>query len=317
MEMTSPRRHKVLVIDEKPDLVELLRRCLGEAEHEFVTTPDGSQGFVLAVEWQPDLILIDLQARPTDGLSTCHLLKQEHRTARIPVILVSERYATEDYAVRGFLEGCDDFVIHPFRPLEAVARVRTALARGEKVRDAHPLTGLPGHRAVLEELAYVCRSGLPFALLTIDLDQFRAYNARYGFAAGDEVLCQMARLIEEVVREQDGLTTFVGHDRADEFVLITVPERAAPLGTEILRRFDAQVVEFYAPEDRANGYIVIRNRRGEDVQVPLMTVTISCISNEKRSYSTVAQIVQSAEEVQSFAKTIEGSVFFKDRRGRA
>ncbi|MGH2758771.1 MAG: diguanylate cyclase [Actinomycetota bacterium] len=136
--------------------------------------------------------------------------------------------------------GADDYVVCPFADSDLAARVEVCLRRSAAVRSVNPLTGMPGNAAVGEELAGRLEKGDVFALLHIDLDDFKALNDSLGFARGDEVIVVAARCVVESLVAQTVSGCFAGHVGGDDFVVITPPEVGEKCAADIVGRFDAE-----------------------------------------------------------------------------
>jgi GGDEF domain-containing protein len=155
---------------------------------------------------------------------------------------------------------------------------------------------------------------VPFALLQIDIDYFKAYNDYYNYARGDEAIKHLANMILQVVKELGGADDFVGHIGGDDFVVLTRPEHADALGEEIIRRFDASVADLYDPADRASGYVEVPNRRHVAERFPLMSLTIVLVSTDRYPVSHVAELEDMARELKTHGKGLPGSVLVRERR---
>lgn len=184
----------------------------------------------------------------------------------------------------------------------------------EMYLDASPLTRLPGGVAIENVLKKRLASGQPLAFCVIDLDNFKAFNDRYGYAHGSEVIKETARIIEAAVKLKGGPDDFIGHVGGDDFVVITTPERMRELCSEIIVRFDERIPQFYAPEDREKGYIEGKTRQGVAMNFPLMTISIAIVTNEKRKITDPLEASEIAAELKDYAKTIPKSVFVVDQR---
>src|SRR5687768_5167245 len=111
----------ILVIDDEKDLLELVGYNLKKEHFDVIVTSDGASGLEIAVKHRPDLIVLDLMMPGMDGLEVCRELRDDSRTARIPIIMLTAR-ATEADRVVGLEMGADDYVTKPFSPRELVAR---------------------------------------------------------------------------------------------------------------------------------------------------------------------------------------------------
>ncbi len=184
----------------------------------------------------------------------------------------------------------------------------------EMYLDASPLTRLPGGIAIENILKKRIDNKQPLALCTFDLDNFKSYNDRYGYAQGSEVLKETARVIEQAVKTKGVSEDFVGHIGGDDFVVITVPERMRLICEEVISQFDRRIVDFYDESDKKNGYILGKTRQGIDMKFPIMTISIAIVTNEHRQIGSPLEASEIAAELKDYAKTIPKSVFVIDKR---
>lgn len=184
----------------------------------------------------------------------------------------------------------------------------------EMYLDASPLTRLPGGIAIENILKKRIETQQPMAFCLIDLDNFKSFNDRYGYAKGSELLKETGRIIEEAVRTLGTPEDFVGHIGGDDFVVITEPERMRSIGEEIISRFDKRVPDFYDHGDREKGYIMGRTRQGVEMKFPILTISIAIVTNERKSLSSALQASEIAAELKDYAKSIPKSVLVIDKR---
>ena len=121
---------KVLIVEDDPNTVELIRLYLDRDGYQVVTASDGNEGLRLAREEAPDLIVLDLMLPGIDGMQVCRTLREE---SEVPIIMLTARVEEED-RLAGLNQGADDYVTKPFSPKELTARVRAVLRR--TARDA-------------------------------------------------------------------------------------------------------------------------------------------------------------------------------------
>jgi GGDEF domain-containing protein/CHASE3 domain sensor protein len=195
------------------------------------------------------------------------------------------------------------------------------IAMGKRLRkleemylDASPLTRLPGGIAIENVLKKRIESGQSLAFCVLDLDNFKAFNDRYGYANGSEVIKEAARIIESSVKLKGSSEDFIGHVGGDDFVVITTPDYMREISTEIINQFDHRIPGFYDPEDRARGYILGKTRQGIDMQFPIMSISIAIVTNELRTLTNPLEASEIAAELKDYAKTIPKSVFVVDKR---
>lgn len=117
----------ILVVDDEPDIVELIRYNLTKEGYDVLTAFDGQQALSRSVSL-PDLIILDLMMPVLDGFEACRRLKADPRTAQIPVVFLTARSAEVDEVV-GLELGADDYIQKPISPRKLVARVKALFRR--------------------------------------------------------------------------------------------------------------------------------------------------------------------------------------------
>ena len=153
-----------------------------------------------------------------------------------------------------------------------------------------------------------------FAVAYLDLDKFKSYNDKYGFEFGDEVIRETARILIKIIHEQGNPDDFIGHIGGDDFVVITTPEKADNICEQIIEQFKQVSPSFYNEEDRKRGYIIARDRKGNEEKVSLLSISIGVVTNETRKISHVAEIGEIGAELKGYAKSLEGNNYVKDKR---
>jgi diguanylate cyclase (GGDEF)-like protein len=184
----------------------------------------------------------------------------------------------------------------------------------EMYLDAHPLTRLPGSIAIENVLTKRLETGSPMAFCLIDLDNFKAFNDRYGYAQGSEVIKATAKIVIESVAENGVEEDFVGHIGGDDFVVITSPERYVKISNAVIEAFDKKIPEFYDKNDLLKGYIHGRTRQGQEAKFPIMTISIAVVTNEKRELLNAIQVGEIAAELKDYAKSLPRSIYVVDKR---
>ncbi len=301
------------MVDDDPNIRELIIETLGGPDYDILEARDGKEALELSESELPDLIVLDVMMPDMDGMEVCSRLRNDPLTNHIPILMLTAKGMLED-KLKGIESGADDYITKPFDPLELEARIDMHLRRSVRDGEASPLTGLPGNRAIEEAIESRIRAGRKFAVCYIDLDDFKAYNDRYGFFAGSEVIKLTAQIMLEAVRIYGGKDDFCGHIGGDDFIIITEMDRTANLCEEVIRLFDARIPGHYDPADRRNGYIVSVDRKGDIQKFPLLTLSISIVHNTYRDLHHPGKIAQIAAEVKKYAKSLEGSNYVYDRR---
>lgn len=124
---------RILVVEDDPDIAELIRHYLERASHRVDVLAHGNDAVSRVREQRPDLVILDLMLPGVDGLEICRLLRANPATADVPVMMVTAR-AEESDRIVGLELGADDYITKPFSAKEVVARVNALLRRA--VRNA-------------------------------------------------------------------------------------------------------------------------------------------------------------------------------------
>ncbi len=310
------RREKILIVDDDPDIRDILHLSLHAEGYEIVEAGDGEEALTAVQRSAPDLVILDFMMPKLDGGVVCQRLKKDLLLRHLPIIMLSARGDPPD-KVRGLDAGADDYIVKPFEPRELLARVRMVLRRTAQDLDANPLTRLPGNVSIQRELELrlMRQAEQPFAACYIDLDHFKAFNDRYGFERGDEAIRETARVLLQALQAVGHPDDFLGHIGGDDFLLITAPERVEALCHWIVTEFDRVVPSLYHPEDRSRGHIVAKDRQGAVKQFGFVTISIGVVLSAQQPFQHVAELAERGAELKAYAKQYDRSLYVKERRG--
>jgi diguanylate cyclase (GGDEF)-like protein len=303
----------LLIVDDDPFIARLLEIELQAAGYRVRVANDGQQALDMVGREPPDLVITDVMMPHVDGFELTRMLRQDPRTAAVSVIILTARGLSAD-KLEGFAIGADDYIVKPFDTPELLARVRGVLRRSKEMRDESPLTGLPGNVRIQEEIETRIESGRDFALLSIDLDHFKAFNDHYGFPRGDQVIQAVGRILDEICQEFVPDDHFVAHLGGDDFAALVSPDPAALVAETVVQRFDRDIAAFYDEQDRERGWIEVVNRRGDPQRFPTMTISIGVATTLRRRYAHYAELVAVAAEMKAYTKGQPGSSWAMDRR---
>lgn len=128
--IASTKNKKILVIEDEPDLVEIISYNLNRDGFKVIAATRGDDGLELIRQQGPALVILDLMLPGIDGLEICQRMKADRETSEIPIIMVSARGEESD-VVLGLGLGADDYLPKPFSPRELLARVKAVLRRGK------------------------------------------------------------------------------------------------------------------------------------------------------------------------------------------
>jgi diguanylate cyclase (GGDEF)-like protein len=304
----------ILVVDDDSAFTDIISLILSREGHKVASVFSGEEALASVASSVPELIISDVEMGGMSGLDLVRQLQDNPLYRSIPVILMSARRVSATDRVDGLSVGSDDYLLKPIVPQELIARVKAVLRRTEIGLDANPLTRLPGNSTILRVFEKKLAAKEPFCVLYADLNHFKAYNDRYGFLKGDEVIKFTAQALISVANALSGGKDFVWHIGGDDFILVTDPARAVETAESVIREFDRGIPGFYNDEDRARGAVAVVDRQGNNVVIPLMGIAIGIVSNAKREIQQVGEISQIGSELKTYAKKLGGSRYVTDRR---
>lgn len=303
---------KILIVDDSPFFRGQLKLTLSK-EYDVIEAGTGAEGLDLVKREKPDLVLLDVVMPDYSGFEICRILRESESNNLMPIIMITSQDAQEDILV-GLELGADDYVKKPFNERELLSRIKNIFRRIDRNRNANPLTGLNGNLEIQRDITSRITKGISFAVIYVDLDNFKAYNDTYGFSNGDRIIV----LTADILKDQSALfgnpDDFVGHIGGDDFIIVTTPDKAEQICPEIIAEFDAKVLNFYNEEDRDRGYVTTKNRKNEIDTFPLMSISLAVVTNQEREINSYVEVGDIASELKKKLKTMPGSHWFKDRR---
>jgi phosphate regulon transcriptional regulator PhoB len=178
---------RVLIVEDEPDIRDLLVFHLEREGFQAVTCKSGTDALRLARSSPPDLILLDLMLPEMDGLEVCRRLRQEPATRALPIVMLTARGDEVD-RVLGLELGADDYVVKPFSPRELVARIRAVLRRVHP--DAATAASTVGRLTIDPAAHVVTVDGAPVSLTRKEFDLLRALVEARGRVLSREYLLE-------------------------------------------------------------------------------------------------------------------------------
>jgi len=301
---------KILVVDDSRLHRVMITAVLRAGGYETVEAEDGREALAKVALENPDLIVLDWLIPGMDGAEICQRLKAGIFLQHIPVLMLTVLDSRLD-KVKALQIGADGYLAKPFHPEELIAQVEALLRRSF---NRSPLTKLPAAPLIQKRIEEHIRAKDKIAVCYADMDDFKAYNDKYGYPKGDEVLLFLAQVIREVTEERGG-ELFVGHIGGDDFIVVTAaPQEVDAFCRSVIERFDAGIADYYPAEDRERGYIEAKDRQGLMQHWPVMTLSVAVATNEKREFPNYAQVGEVLADLKAYAKSQPGSTYVRDRR---
>jgi diguanylate cyclase (GGDEF)-like protein len=247
----------VLIVDDDPAAIhQLYEVARGLGSVRFCL--NGEDALRMIRDARPDLVLLDMELPGISGEDTCRALRRHLEPAELPIIFVTAHGDAKREA-RALELGANDFILKPFNPPVARARMETHLAlkrrTDELLRMTHtdPLTGLANRRlfdlSLEREWRRSVRNDMPLALLMVDVDHFKAFNDAFGHPEGDACLRRVGVALGEVIQRAGDLAARYG---GEEFVVL-LPHTELALADRCAARVHAAVAACNIPHFVAPG----------------------------------------------------------------
>jgi diguanylate cyclase (GGDEF)-like protein len=290
----------------------VVRTWLGQAGLAAVAVTAADELMAACLRGRPRAVVFDARADAAAVHDACARLKRDSFTGIIPSVVIA---GADDHGCgAAFDAGADEVIGEHLAHHEALVRLSVLLRRSDRDTFVHPSTRLPGTGEIEADIARRLRLDEPFAVCYADLDHFKEFNDRYSYNDGDRVIRILAKILHDVVKGICGEQGFVGHIGGDDFIFNVPVAAVSDTCGEVVHVFDALVPFQYSEQDRRAGYFFGKDRRGQLHRVPLMTVSIGVVTNERRRFTHAAQMSELATEMKSYAKTLDGSLYTIDRR---
>lgn len=294
-------------------LPESIRNWLEKQRLPTMTVATADELMSAALRSRPRLAIIDARTLPVVGLNGCRRLKADSFTGIVPALVLVRN--DPDAFASAFDASADEVIRDGTEITEVSLRAAALLRRSDRDTYVHPSTRLPGGLEIETEIMRRLEADELFAACYADLDHFKEFNDRYSYYDGDRVIRILSKILHDVVKGTVAEAGFVGHIGGDDFLFVIPVDAVQEVCSEIVQVFDAIVPYQYSEQDRRAGYYFGKDRRGQLHKVPLMTVSIGVVTNERRRFTHPSQVSELATEMKSYAKSLAGSVFTIDRRG--
>ncbi len=267
----------------------------------------------------PDILIINEDIIDSDNMKEnvstyCQKLRSDEDNLITPIIVLSSNLDT-DHIIDVLKNEVELYLKQPVDEQILYYSIRNLLRLLDSNRMVSPLTGLPGNVKIQAEMKKRLLNGNIYAMLYIDLDNFKAYNDIYGFSNGDEIIKFTANTIStHVFKEDDGESNFVGHIGGDDFIAIVEGDNYEKICQDIIAEFETKLPKFFNKEDIERGYLEVENRKGIMEEYPLTSISIGVVEVTKERFKNTLEIGEAGANVKHLAKTIYGSTYVIDRR---
>jgi len=237
----------VLIVDDAPDTVEIIKKLLVFEGYEVLTTSTGEEGVKKVEEEKPEIVLLDISLPGIDGNEA---LRRIRKINSIVSVIMLTAFATVDNAISALKEGASDFIKKPFENEHLVHLVNQCLEKFQTLKEkgrleeevkrlsiTDDLTGLYNYRhfyKTLElEIARLKRQRTALSLLMFDMDNFKRYNDLYGHLEGDKVLKKVGEIVNRLIRSHVDSGYRYGGDEFAVLLVSATLDQAMPIAERL------------------------------------------------------------------------------------
>ena len=262
----------------------------------------------------PDICIINEDSIRSDIKDVFQKIKETEQNANIPLIVLTPT-EDEEHIIEILKNDVEICLKYPLNCDILYYTIMNLIKLLNRNRTVSPLTGLPGNSQIQAEMQERLEKGEKYALMYIDLDNFKAYNDTYGFSNGDEIIKLTANIItKNVLKKGRNARNFVGHIGGDDFVALVEDNDYERICQNIIAEFDKSIEKYFTKEDIERGYLEVENRKGLIEPFPLTTISIGDVEVTNDRFKNTLEIGEAGAAVKHLAKTIWGSTYVIDRR---
>ena len=303
---------EIYIIDDYDKIYNQLKNIFKE-ERDYIFRNIETRSIEDELKSIPDLIIINEDGINADVIDICKKIRSYNDNSITPIIVISSDIKKE-HRVEVLKNSVEYFIKAPIDEQYIYYTVKNIVRLIQTNRRVSPLTGLPGNVQIQVEIKKRILRKREFAVLYLDLDNFKEYNDVYGFLKGDEVIKYTAKTILKVIHKYDLEETFVGHIGGDDFIAIVSKTDYDKICQDMLTNFDEGIKEFFTEEDLEKGYLEVANRKGIIEEFPLTSLSIGVVAAEPGEYENSLEIGEVGAQVKHLAKTQIGSAYAINRR---
>ncbi len=241
---------RILAVDDEPHITSLLGLLFASDRYDVWKAGSAAEARRILLDKTPDLILLDLMMPGESGYSLLRELRRRPDTLNVPVIILSAKSEPAE-KVKGLLGGADDYITKPFDPMELAARAERIIERSRQEKQLNHITRLPGREMLESYLAGHEGNGSVHTYRVLGIGE---YYGRNGIVRGDMLLCLLARLFKDTLKNTD---SYLSHTEQDSFAVVSHDGRADVLIRQAFERVVPMLAKGLALE-----------HKGPDARVP-------------------------------------------------
>jgi len=184
--------------------------------------------------------------------------------------------------------------------LELINKILFNIYKTKQKSWPNPLTKLPACKTINKVISKKFNSTT--AILYLDLDNFKAYNDKYGFDKGNRVISKTTQIVLRCLKNLSNPDDFLGHIGGDDFILITNRSKSEKIAKQICTTFDKTILNYYDDKSKKDGKIKVKNRLGNLQEYPILSISIAILTCEQKKKWPMSTISQLAAQLKMQAK---------------
>ena len=240
------KNETILIVDDTVSNLDILSELL--KSYDIIESTNGKEALEIVKDEAIDLILLDIVMPDMDGYEVCQTLKENPKTADIPIIFITAK-TDEESIEKAYNVGGSDYITKPFRAKELLARVKREL-KIQKLQNelkylaaTDPMTQLYNRRHFTQLSNQIIdlakRDNQTISLIMLDIDRFKTINDTYGHQTGDEVIISLSHILKEQTKKEDIICRYGG----EEFVIV-LPDSNAEHAATVAEAIRTEVEKF-------------------------------------------------------------------------
>jgi DNA-binding response OmpR family regulator len=273
----------ILIVEDEAYIARLLEVYLSERGYHIVVASRGAEALAISRTTPPDLILLDVRLPDMSGYDVGIALRSAPETQNIPIVVLTAHNERNDRMIAHDVVHADYFLGKPFDIEEVHAVIRNQLSVKRHRSQYHPITHLATGELVNNQLRRLLTSS-GWTLALIRINGFESFTQFYGVVVGENVLKFTALLLSDVVAKYGEQNDFMGQLVVGPyFVIISTPERIETIATELINRFDEDILLHYDYRDRTGG------------RVPPLSLSVGVLGSADGTFGDIRELTETAE----------------------
>lgn len=284
---------RILVVEDDVDISKMLRIYFDSQGYEVLVAGRGEEALEICRRKLPNVVVLDIQLPDIDGYQVCRSLRSNTRTSYVPIIFLTQKDERSD-KIAGLELGADDYITKPFDIEELKLRVEGSIRRSLHTALTHPVTNLQAGKLIEEELKRRKDATDPWCLLYFGIQNVNAFKEAVGPIHVNEVLIFLADIMRETVEAEGTLDDFIGQASDNDFIIVTMPDKASKICKQVTQRFNNESNIFYPFRIREAGKISYQDIDGVNREADFMKLVVGTVYSENGPYADIMQITEDA-----------------------